>query len=263
MTQEPFYLHKLVDGNFIPFKEDYSNFETIKLENEFVDLQLHPKYSQIALPKIINDLIDDFFSLYGNLELKNSLVNIIAGSQNLYRRLKDADTNVNLFSDFQHEKKDRRALLELLEKYHFEEKDFVKEVVFKNEKRLRIQNFFTIKDICDALIQHYELNIESREEFENRKNELLSETNQINYDKFTGFCRYLTCTALKNLFNSIAPTNNELFEIIAVFLNCAQIPRISNTDYTISPKFKENLSEIDGYQYIRNILNRKYSFTIK
>lgn len=269
MEGKKYHHLKLIDLEnklYLPFPVADVEVQTVRLSEEDDNLNLQPKFDLVRIPRVISNLLDDFFNVYNitsNNLSKSKLVTLISGAQLLFCSNQEVILD-DLTNDFFNEKKERRLVLDLLERFQFSDRNFINEVNFKNhDETSKVRNFFVIADIYRALLQYWNLDIENQEGFRSQKENLLKELNQINPKKLNTYCKHIIAKSFYNTIDCLDISDNEKLKITGVFFICAQIPLSVNSNFEISPVFKENFSEISDYQHIRLILNRNQSFLIE
>lgn len=268
MSDRKYHHRKLVDIQekvYERFPDTVIEFRSVKLSPEDHNLELLPQFESILIPGIIVNLVEDFLNLYpvdSTTISKEKLLTIICGAQNFFISWLEPISE-DLTEDFFNEKKERKVMLDLLEEFQFKNRNTFKEVVFKKSNgNFRFKNFFLVADIYRALIEYWDLNVDSEEVFKERKESLLNEPNQIKLKKRETFAKHTIAKGFYNVVKDLKIPEKEKFEIVGVFFNCAQISLVDYLQFNLSPSFSENLSEIVGYQNISNLIKRDTTFLL-
>lgn len=251
-----FKLQELRANSYQDFSDDYTEVqvEHLDLHEDLTELQLFPEFSTVAVPTIVTDMVKDFCRIYPGI--KNSeLISLIGGSQRLYLDFQNIDLNDQMVKYFENEKKELTKLLDLLKEFHFGQRNFIKKLHFKNEDNsLMLKNFFVVSDVYNSVIQQFDLNVSTKQDFDKRKEELLSNTNQLKFSKASQYAKMIIIQGFYNHFKDLEVSENIRFSIVGAFLVCSQIP-ISEHPFMLSPIFKDNLRE-NTYQAVRNFISR-------
>jgi len=251
-------LLKLHADSYQEFSDNYVDLpvEHIDLPEGLSELQLSQNFEKIEVPTVVFELAKDFSRLYPEVEY-GKIISLIGASQNLYLNYRNNFTVDDLLvRHFENEKKELSQLITLLKKFHFNDRNFINKLYFKNEEHnLMLKNFFVISDVYTAVINHFGLDVQTNDAFERRKQELLQNTNNLKFVKASQYAKYLIIQAFNNWLSELPVSQNKKSSYIGVFLNCCQIPIAENTSFLLSPDFEENLSEI-SYQAIGNFLTR-------
>ena len=250
-------LQELRASSYQDFSDDYIEVqvEQLDLHEDLSELQLLPEFSTVAVPTIVTDMVKDFCRIYPGIKY-SELISLIAGSQRLYLNFQNnIDLNDQMVKYFENEKKELTQLIDLLKEFHFNQRNFIKKLHFKNENSsLMLKNFFVVSDVYTSVIQQFDLNVPTKQDFDKRKEELLSNTNQLKFSKASQYAKMIIIQGFYNHFKDLEVSENTRFSIVGAFLVCSQIP-ISEDPFMLSPIFKDNLRE-NTYQAVRNFISR-------
>ncbi len=223
-------------------------------------------YEAITFPVTIKKLIDDLLEFQKIEDKNNEFYYLACIFQKVYISLKDSSRNVR-YSDiksFQDESIDLKLLLNILHDYLSNSPSKVKSISFKKNSPKRIENFFIINDILRILAEGYNLTLNN---FENRKKELLNNTNNVKFDLLDEFYKYYFSLSLyKYISNEIAIDYkflNAHLKFVTQFLHISQIP--INKTYFEVPKslMLDDFCSPDDLKYLRSFISRPKSFFIK
>lgn len=249
---------KLKADSYYDFPDGYSEIsvEHLVLPQDLAELQLFPEFTTVEVPTVVTDLTKDFCRIYPQIKFP-VLVSLIGGSQRLFLNFRNnIDLSSTMLRHFENEKKELAQFIDLLKKFHFGERNFINKIHFKNNgNSLMLNNFFVVSDVYRAIIEQFDLNVTSLEDFEKRKADLLSNTNQLIFPKALLHAKKMVISAFYEALRPIEISENKRYEFIGVFLNCCQIPITEDSTFLLSPNFEENLSEI-SYQAIGNFIRR-------
>lgn len=243
-------------------RNSYQNFEEEYVEVDAVPLKLPDNFSEVSLPNnvksvvvpgTVKKLVDDFCQSYSKIN-NLRLISLIAGAQNLYRTYSEINSPESLVNQYENLKKDLSYLLSLMKEYQFGDRNFTSDVRLKHKKHT-INNFFLIDDMFKALLDYYELDVDSPQDFEMRTEELLGGTNQLKYSKALAYSKIIVAEAFNYILRDLNINNHTRHIYIGVFFNCAQIPLERTNNQLLSPLFKDNLNETSP-KNIWNLLNR-------
>ncbi len=168
-----------------------------------------------------------------------------------------------LYKDYENIRNDLEKLLDILYIKLTKDNSAIKSVSFKIKKLITLNNFFIVSDILDALIIHYDLDLEN---FEKRKLELIEETNNIKLELIDEYQKWLLIKSLYDYISKEKPTVKVLSEdirFVGTFMHISQIP-INKTHFEVSLKDGVNtiMSE-NEIKYLRTFLTRPKSFFLK
>ncbi|HLF52577.1 hypothetical protein [Flavobacterium sp.] len=222
------------------------------------------KYESLLICNISKKLIDSLLEEYKiyNLNLEFYLLSAIC--QDTYILYFESEEKKMLYPDYQNERKDLIKILDLLYVKLNLGNEAIKSISFKTKKKaVTINNFFVLTDILDALIIYYGLNLKN---FEERKQELIKDTNNIKLKLLDEYQKWLL---IKSLYNYISKNNlstpilNDDLRFIGYFMHISQIP-INKTHFEIS--LTNDINTIisgDEIKYLNLFLTRPKSFFVK
>lgn len=250
-------LLKLQGDSYQDFSDDYSEIqvEHLDLPEDLAELQLSPEFTKVEVPVIVTEMVKDFCRIYPKMKY-SKLISLIGGSQRLYLNFQNnIDLNDQMVKYFENEKKELAQLIGLLKEFHFGHRNFIKKLHFKNEDNsLMLKNFFLVSDVYKAVIQQFDLNVATKRDFDKRKEELLSSTNQFKFSKAFQYAKMIIIEGFYNHFEDLEVSENTKFSFIGAFLVGCQIP-ISKHPFRLSPTFEHNINE-HTYQAVRNFISR-------
>lgn len=175
------------------------------------------------------------------------------------------DMGKRIFEDFQNERKDLEELLNVLHDKLKKGNGILNSISFKTKgNTITINNFFIVKDVFDILITKYDLSIEN---FEERRIELIGETNNHKLGLFDEYQKWIFVKGLYNYISKDRMKNetllNEDTRFVGSFMHIAQIP-INKTQFEIIKIDDVNtLISINEIKYLHSFLTRPKSFFIK
>lgn len=252
---------KFIDGNYEPIEYGTSTIEIYELNFQSLPEELKKiinsfcvTFSAMEVPlqnkKILKELID-MNSLDFSLE---EFLTIGCALQYLYHMNIEMDSEDRLVLDFDTEKKDYGLLLDILEQFLFAE-DYknLHSISFKfnQVKTTSVKNFFIVRDVYEAICLGYGL---TKENFYERKIEILSQTNQFLISKFGEKIKLEFVQTLYNLLESNFSKKADVLRFIGVLFHIFQVPTNNNQPIELYENLSTTLSEID-LKNLRHYLN--------
>ncbi len=276
MQDRTYKFKRLVDGEYVDFREEVTSVSTVPLtflKFDDIDdiLKFSNEYQRIVLPTSIISLTNDLLARYNLSSLQEEFYTFLCGAQKEFSTYYLAKDEEPLLEDFMEEGKSLKELLQVLEKFLFaDNRKWLKSIRFDNDQWLTIENedvipepaplkinhFFTITTIYDAICTGLNLN---KENFQERKRELLLQTNSFNYRMAARKIRKNITEALFSfVYPDLIPGKNNALTFVGLCLHSSQIPykkNEENIELDVKLGLDYNLRSIE-FKNIQNIINR-------
>lgn len=249
-----YHWRNFTDNKYIDLVDEETeiNIHTISDEINF-DANFLPlcnyflkKYNSFQIPKDIESKLDELFLKYNIINLKPNMLLIGCALQYSYS-INFGITKDELLEDFDSTSKDFKELLKTLKEYLFSENlKRLPDVSFKTltNGTINIKNFFVKWDIYDALCDSFDL---TKENFEERSQDLLKMTNKVILDKYP---EKVKVDFIQNIFkylveNKILKRADTLI-FIGVFFKLFQVKVNNNeSELEIYDTLEDNINSID------------------
>lgn len=277
---ETYYWKKLVDnGSFIIDNSDAQTYPTSELSQGFSEVFLEilkdhqlpnyilkfiEKYQTTSIPLRISELIDvtiesNELSAY---KLDFYLVASVFQERYIFHLDSPTDMRDSIMKDFQNEYSDKEKLLDILyDKLKYSETNTTA-VSFKGKETRTINNHFVVSDLLNILIEYYKLD---KDNFKDRKQSILENSNNLLLDKQDEYLKYLYSKGLYDFIskNRKGIKKNDKIRFVGQFLILSQIP-ITKKRFEIPTKMTlENLLDTDDIKYLNQFIFRPIEFFIK
>lgn len=256
------YIFNALPSTSLSLNREIYIFKINNLDNYSVELKefVSPfckDYSSVNIPTQNLNLLSKLIEYYKLPYTKDNLILIGCALQYQYYmqlRIQEEEKDDSLTRDFFEDKKQYESLLDILGLYLMEDinKD-LHSILFKYNRTdtTKIDNFFVLIDLYDAICKGYGL---TRENFEVRKSEILSQTNQTSFSKrFTTLNKNWIKLLNTELTNSITDSSNSL-RCLGVFLHIFHVPTNNKQPIELYDEFSDIVSSID-------IKNLRHSLT--
>ncbi len=227
-------------------------------------------FNKIRIPAETHQFLIKLLVNYNLSAFLGEFATFVSAVQQQYITYMEVDFDNVLFKDFQDERLDLVKLLEVLEKYVFEENklwigslklNIIKEEEISGQLKwmpggsVNIDNFFVVDTILSAICDGLEL---KRDNFEEKKLQLLEGSNSFLYQQASQTLKKNVATFLYNLLrDSSIKGHNELCKFIGLILHLCQIP-IKIKDESIEIDFEQDVK-----YNLRSIPFRNISHLIK
>jgi len=268
MNQDVYKLKKYQEESaYVNFEVESITKQTTRLQ--YISFQLcegeaTSTVKRLNLPKYV---YKNLLALLSHFELETyeiEFLSFISISQEyylFYKNKKEISDEMTAF--FIHEKRDLNTLLDALERYLFDDSKDLYSISFKflNKPSKIIKNFFVLDDIYKSIVSELCLN---RENFQVRKKELLSETNDFNFKKGE---QYIIMKIVQALFDFLKAhtdsiSDNKALKFCGVFLHICQIPSNRKSNDIAIEKIEDALFLID-HQNLMHLKNGRLSYKFK
>jgi hypothetical protein len=264
MQQKTYYFKKYSsDSTYFDFSENLVHINILPIQSinlTFSD-NISQNYSSLFIPQnSLNDLdrLLNYFNLINYREDFLSLITIIQSTFILYSEKFEGE----LHEDFLKEKKEFKNLINVLEIYLYGSRTELYSVSFKffSKNTQTVKNFFLIEEIYKAILKYYNLD---KENFQVRKQEILSEDNNFNFKKGGDFIK---SESTKTLFTFLKETvinitDNNALKFCGILLHICQIPSNKNRNDIMIGGIKDTLFVID-HQNLRHYIDNRPNFSI-
>jgi len=232
----------------------------------FLNRDFLEQYQSFTISISAKNLIDTLLENYKIRNVNSSFYLLSMIIQKEYINYYELHPNMAkpLHKDFQNERKDLEALLDILYIKLSQGSDAVKSVSIKTKKAITINNFFVVNDVLDALIKYYRLNLKN---FEKRKQKLIEDTNSIKLELLDEYQKWLIIKGLhdyisknKTMFGSIL---NEHIRFVGSFIQISQIP-VNKSHFEVSiTNGIDSIMSNNEIKYLNGFLKRQKSFFVK
>lgn len=250
-----------VDGNYRSIEYGTSTIEVYEINFQ-------------SLPEELKTFINSFSLSFNSLEIplqnKRILVELLemnsfdfsieefitigCAFQYLYHMNIEMDSEDQLVLDFDTEKKDYEVLLDTLEQFLFAvDYKSLHSISFKfnQDKTTSVKNFFIVRDVYEAICLGYGL---TKENFHDKKVEILSKTNQFLISKFGEKIKMEFVQILYNLLRARFLKNSDALRFIGVLCHIFQVPTNNNQGIELYDDLSNTLKTID-LKNLRHYLN--------
>lgn len=252
----------MMDCNHIYYWKEFVNAEYRDIEliqqseipnlefraiNENIDLSgfsFSKPIKTISLPQQIKNKFEQLFCKYQISEFSNQLISFGAVLQSTYIN-NIHDTDDPLLRDFDLESKELEKLLDCLENFIFEKnrKDLYSiQFTFQRNKPISLKNYFVVSDIYSAICQGFDI---SKENFAERKIELLSKTNQFKVHLHSEYTKSVGIQFLFEILNENIKINSKLRFVGAFLSLCFITTNNKNLEFNNSSNLEDLLKSID------------------
>ncbi|MFN4149909.1 MAG: hypothetical protein ACK4IX_03115 [Candidatus Sericytochromatia bacterium] len=209
-------------------------------------------YSQTKIPKENNKLLISLLELYGIETHLDSYVTIGCALQYTHQINYNNEMD-SVTEDFNTTKRDYKNFLEVLEKYILlDNKKNAQSISFKfRNKTHTISNTFILNDVYKALLNQYDINIEN---YQIRKEDILSKTNQIKVEKYDEKVKTDFAQLIYNNIKSPDLKQADVVKFIGTFFTLFEVPTNNNFQrielYENINDFKESIDLKNFSHYI-------------
>ena len=221
-------------------------------------------YKKIFIPNYSIHLIDSWLTNNG-IERYNYHFYVIACIfQEIYITSIENHSALNqpLVLQFQDESKDLKLLLDIIRDWMEGDRLKTRSISFKGKKTRTINNFFIVNDMFNMLIEKYGLTLDN---FDIRREKLISNTNNIKFDEQDEYWKYLFCSSLlkfKTGNNNVGKISNLDIKFIGQFLSIIQIPIKKSSFELLTSIELSRLLTLDDLKYLRTFIKRNKSFFV-
>lgn len=252
-----FSIKSLNSSTLLPFLKIIMNYELDNIFEKFKE-----NYEKIRIPIKTKNLIDDLLVANSIDNLKTEFYFIACVLQEKYISCFERKNELSqpLVRDYQDRSIDLNLLLDVIHDKLID-KAIVASISFKVKNTRTISNFFVVNDLLGIIIEGYGITLEN---FEQRKKELLKNTNSFLFEKRDEFWKFVFA---KGLYNFISPVRsigdkikNEHIRFVGQFLHIAQIP-VNKTNFEISDTNElEEILSVEEIKYLNLFIKRPKSF---
>ncbi|MDM1448157.1 hypothetical protein HX057_15550 [Myroides odoratimimus] len=244
-----------LDSEIYTFK--LNNLDNFSVELKELVSTFCKDYSSVNIPTQNLSLLSKLMEYYKLPYTKDDLILIGCALQYQYYmqlRIQEEEKDDVLTREFFEDKKQYENLLNILGLYLMKDsnKD-LHSILFKYNRTdtTKIDNFFVLTDIYDAICKGYGL---TRENFEVRKSEILSQTSQTSFSKrFTTLNKNWIKLLNTELTKLITDSSSSL-RCLGVFLHIFHVPTNNKQPIELYDEFSDIVSSID-------IKNLRHSLT--
>lgn len=252
-----FGVESLNSSSILPFLKIIRNYEVDNIFEKFIE-----NYEEIRIPTKTKSLIDDLLATNGINDLNVDFYLIACILQEKYISCFERKNELNqpLVRDFQDRSTDLNVLLDVIYDKLIH-KPLVTSISFKGKTTRTISNFFVVNDLLGIIIEAYGITLEN---FDQRKKELLKNTNSFLFEKRDEFWKFIFA---KGLYDFLSPVKsigdkvkNEHIRFVGQFLHIAQIP-VNKTSFEISDTNElEEILSLEEIKYLNLFIKRPKSF---
>ena len=209
MSNKQYQLQIFESNKYVPFSDKGVRLETASLKifgDGLIDeiKNFTNDYSQISVPQEVLTILEDLLDKFSLNKHKSEFLTLICATQSAYILYLNDNKDLEMITDFVHEKKNFQNLLNVLGKYLLaEDRNILHSISFKYKKgaTIPIKNFFIINDIYSKLCKTYGL---TKENFYIQREELLINYNNFDYEKA---CENMKHHISKKLSNFVTNAN--------------------------------------------------------
>jgi hypothetical protein len=253
-----FQTSNLKSSFFTPFLDTFEISKTPNIFDPFLK-----DYNAIRIPLKTKKLLDDLLLKNNIGNFNNEFYFLSCIFQEVYVRSieKSNDLRMPLVTDFQDESKDLNKLLNIIHDKLKNGNTAISAISFKSRETKTINNFFIIKDILNLIINGYGINLDN---FEERKLQLLENTNNIKFDLRDELWKYNFSKALYDFISKRDVTTDKILNkhirFVGQFLCISQIPVIKTSFEVSNTKDLDSILEQSDIKYLSKFIFRPKSF---